>query len=248
MTERIELFGIQMDNLTMSETLDRIDQLIRSGHSHQHVVVNVDKIVKSSKDKTIKAIISQCDLVSVDGMPIVWASRLLGKPIKERVAGIDLFCALVERAAAQSWPIYFLGAEQTVLEKVIARFKSDFPNLNVAGARNGYWSATEEANVIDQVCASGAKLLFVAISSPKKELLLKAIQDRQTIGFSMGVGGSFDVISGKVARAPVWMQKSGLEWFYRFLQEPNRLFKRYFIDAFHFSTILFRELANHRKR
>jgi N-acetylglucosaminyldiphosphoundecaprenol N-acetyl-beta-D-mannosaminyltransferase len=189
----------------------------------------------------LRNIIQNCDLVNADGMPIVWASRLLGKPLKERVAGVDLFIALVARAAYEGWPIYLLGAQPEVIAKVKSEFLHRYPNLKIAGSRDGYWSADQESNVIDEVCASGARLLFVAISSPKKELLLSAIQARGVIPFSMGVGGSFDVVAGKVNRAPLWMQHNGLEWFFRFLQEPRRLFKRYFFDTFWFAGILFAE-------
>lgn len=237
MTNRINLFGVQIDNLSLSETLDRVAEFVRTGKAHQHVVVNVDKVIKLSKSPTLRQIILDCDLVNADGMPIVWASKLLGQPLKERVAGVDLFVALVERAAQDGWPIYLLGAEPAIVERVKTRFQSRYPNLQIAGYRDGYWTDDQEHEVIDKVCSSGAKLLFVAIGSPKKEILLSAIQARGVIPFSMGVGGSFDVVAGKVKRAPIWMQRSGLEWFYRFAQEPHRLFKRYFVDAFRFAGI-----------
>jgi N-acetylglucosaminyldiphosphoundecaprenol N-acetyl-beta-D-mannosaminyltransferase len=245
MTPRITMMGCQIDNLSMAETLEKIDGFIRSGKPHQHVVVNVDKLVKASRDERLRAIVNQCALVNVDGMPVVWASRLLGKPLKERVAGIDLFEALMARAAGCGWRVFLLGAREDVVQAVRDTYLRRFPQLAIAGCRNGYWNGEqEEAAVAEQVRASGADILFVAISSPKKEQFLGRWQEAMRIPFAMGVGGTFDVVIGKVRRAPRWMQQAGLEWFYRFLQEPRRMFRRYFIDDMAFVWLLIKEMSH----
>ena len=207
------------------------------------MVVNVDKLVKASRAPELRRIINDCDLVSADGMPVVWAARLLGKPLKERVAGIDLFEALMERAAERGWRVFLLGAREEVVARVRALYEQKYRGLVIAGHRNGYWSAAEEINVVEQVGASRADLLFVAISSPKKEQFLGQYQARMQVPFAMGVGGSFDVAAGLVRRAPRWMQRAGLEWFYRFLQEPRRMFRRYFIDDVAFLWLFLKEAA-----
>jgi UDP-N-acetylglucosamine 2-epimerase (non-hydrolysing) len=240
--ERIELMGCKVDNLTMEETLQAVEELIASGQPDQHVVVNVDKLVKASRDPELRRIINQCALINADGMPVVWASRLLGRPLKERVAGIDLFEALMRRAAARHWRVFLLGAREEVVAEVKARYERKYPGLVVAGYRNGYWRPEEEAEIAAQVRAARPDILFVALSSPKKERFLGEWQPIMNVPFAMGVGGTFDVAAGRISRAPRWMQKSGLEWFYRFLQEPRRMFKRYFIDDMAFFGLLAREL------
>jgi N-acetylglucosaminyldiphosphoundecaprenol N-acetyl-beta-D-mannosaminyltransferase len=240
-TPRIEMMGCQIDNLTMEETLQTVEGFIKSGQPHQHVVVNVDKLVKASRDPELRRIINECALINVDGMPVVWASRLLGKPLKERVAGVDLFESLMKRSADKGWRVYLLGAREEVVSGVKQAYEKKYPGLVVAGYRNGYWKPEEEAGVVAQVTAAKADLLFVAISSPKKEHFLGRYQAEMKIPFAMGVGGTFDVAVGRVKRAPVWMQNAGLEWFYRFLQEPRRMFKRYFVDDMAFFWLLLKE-------
>lgn len=240
---RIEMMGCAIDNLSMEDTLKKIEGFIESGLPHQHVAVNVDKLVKASRDAELRNVINECALISADGMPVVWASRLLGKGLQERVAGIDLFEALMKRSSDHGWRVFLLGAEEDVVADVKSIYERKYAGLTIAGYRNGYWAPNEEAGVVGQIKESRPDLLFVAISSPKKEQFLGKYQAELKIPFAMGVGGTFDVAAGKVRRAPLWMQKSGLEWFYRFLQEPRRMFKRYFIDDVAFLRLLVRERA-----
>jgi N-acetylglucosaminyldiphosphoundecaprenol N-acetyl-beta-D-mannosaminyltransferase len=205
------------------------------------VVVNVDKLVKADRDPELRRIINECALINVDGMPVVWASRLLGKGLKARVAGVDLFEALMRRAAEKGWRVYLLGAREEVVAGVKHSYEIKYPGLVVAGYRNGYWKPEEEEGVVAQIEQARADLLFVAISSPKKEHFLGQYQARMKVPFAMGVGGTFDVAVGRVKRAPVWMQNAGLEWFYRFLQEPRRMFRRYFIDDMAFIGLFIKE-------
>lgn len=247
MNAAITMMGCRIDNLSMEETLVRIEEFIRSGKPHQHVVVNVDKLVKASRDPELRRIVNDCALVNADGMPVVWASRLLGKPLKERVAGVDLFEALMRRAGEKGWRVFLLGAREEVVKAVADTYQQRYPQLAIAGWRNGYWKGElEEAQVAEQVRASRADLLFVAISSPKKEQFLGRWQAEMKIPFAMGVGGTFDVAIGLVKRAPRWMQRAGLEWFYRFLQEPRRMFRRYFIDDMAFIWLFIKEVAGRK--
>jgi len=241
MSQRIEMMGCLIDNLSMEETLGKIEGFIASGKAHQHVVVNVDKLVKAQKDPELRRIINECALINADGMPVVWASRWLRKPLKERVAGVDLFEALMARSAKKGWRVYLLGAKEEVVSAVNALYPVKYPGLCIAGYRNGYWKPDEEAEVVEAITAARADLLFVAISSPKKELFLGAYQNQMRVPFAMGVGGTFDVAVGKVRRAPGWMQRCGLEWFFRFLQEPRRMFRRYFIEDTAFVGLLLKE-------
>jgi N-acetylglucosaminyldiphosphoundecaprenol N-acetyl-beta-D-mannosaminyltransferase len=233
--------GCAVDNLDMEETLGVVEDFIRSGRPHQHVVINVDKIVKASRDPALRQIINDCDLINADGMPVVWASRLLGKPLKERVTGVDLFEALMARAAEKGWRVFLLGAREEVVSGVAHLYPARYPGLTLAGYRNGYWKPEDEDRVVAEIAATRPDILFVAISSPKKEAFLARYQAAMKVPFAMGVGGTFDVAVGLVKRAPVWMQKAGLEWFYRFLQEPRRMFRRYFIDDMAFVALFARE-------
>lgn len=246
--DKVTLFGVPIDNLTMAETLDRIEAMIRSGGAHQHVVVNVDKIVKLDRDPQLRAAILDCDLINADGQPIVWASRLLGRPLKERVTGVDLFAALIARSAERGFRPFLLGARQEVVECVAAILRARHPQLELAGFRNGYWQPDEEAAVVAQVRAARPDVLFVAMGSPKKELFLRRWKDELRVPFVMGVGGTFDVVAGVVQRAPVWMQRCGLEWFYRLLQEPGRMWRRYLVDDMRFFVLCWREWKTGRKR
>jgi N-acetylglucosaminyldiphosphoundecaprenol N-acetyl-beta-D-mannosaminyltransferase len=239
---RQTILGCAVDNLSMDQTLDRIGTMIASGRPHQHVVINADKVVKAARDPQLAKIIAACDLVNPDGMPVVWASRLLGQPLPERVTGIDLFFALLERAEIHGWRVYFLGATEVVATEVVRRARLQHPALKIAGHRNGYWSSAEEQSVVDDVAQARPDILFVAINSPRKEEFLARHQAAMRVPFAMGVGGTFDVMAGLTRRAPRWMQRSGLEWFYRFLQEPRRMFRRYFIEDMGFFWLLGRAL------
>ena len=246
--QRIEILGCSVDNLTMEETLEAVARQIADGRPHQHVVVNVDKLVKASKDPALRDIINACDLINADGMPVVWASRMLGTPLKERVTGVDLFEALMARAAERGWRVYLLGAREEVVTRVAELFTARHPGLVIAGRRNGYWEEWEEKHVAEAVRLARPDILFVAMSSPRKEQFLGKWQSYMRVPFAMGVGGSFDVAAGKVKRAPLWMQKSGFEWFYRFLQEPRRMFRRYFVEDMAFFRLLGVELVRRRFR
>lgn len=244
--DKVTLFGIPIDNLTLAETVDRVEQMIRNGPTHQHVVVNVDKIVKLQRDPQLREAILDCDLINADGQPVVWASRLLGTPLKERVTGVDLFAALSARCAERGFRPFLLGARQEVVEKVAEILKHRHPQLQLAGIRNGYWKPEEEASVVEQVISSRADVLFVAMGSPKKELFLRQWKAELQLPFVMGVGGTFDVVAGLVRRAPVWMQRCGLEWLYRLCQEPRRMWRRYLVEDMAFFALLFREWRGRR--
>lgn len=244
---KLELFGLRVDNLTMDETLARIDEFIARRTVHHHVVINVDKIVKAHRDAELRAIINGCDLVNVDGQPVLWAARLLGKRIKQRVAGIDLMQRLLAHAAAKGYRPYFLGAKEEVVARLVEKVRAQHPALKIAGYRNGYWSDAEEPGVARAIAEAKPDILFVAISSPKKELFLARWKAEIQAPFVMGVGGSFDVIAGMVRRAPVWMQRCGLEWLFRLIQEPRRMWRRYLVEDMKFLGILLREIRKPRR-
>ncbi len=239
--EKITLFGVAVDNLTLPETLDRIEQLIRSGGVHQHVVLNVDKIVRMERDAALRAAVLECDLINADGQPVVWVSRLFGQPLKERVTGIDLFEQLMERCAARGLRPYLLGAREAVVARAVAVLQARYPRLRLAGWRSGYWAEGEEVAVVEHIRQARPDLLCVAMGSPRQELFLHRWKQQLELPFLMGVGGSFDVVAGVVRRAPLWMQRAGLEWLFRLAQEPRRLWRRYLVDDMAFFRLVWRE-------
>lgn len=242
---RSEIFGVPLDLLTLDETVLRCAELIETCEPVQHVVINAGKVVMMQDVPGLREIIASCALVNADGQSIVWAGRKLGLPVPERVAGIDLMHRLLGEAERREWPVYFLGAKDEVLNACMTRVIEAHPRLVVAGARNGYFD--DDAAVAEHIRESRARLLFVGISSPRKERFLSEQLASMGPVFAMGVGGSFDVIAGLTKRAPVWMQRAGLEWFYRFLQEPRRMWKRYLVGNSRFLLLTYREWRLHHR-
>ena len=237
----IHLFGIDMHAWSMSDTVTEIARRLDDGIFTQHVVVNVAKVVKLQKNVELRAAVEGCDIVNIDGAGIVLAGRLLGHKIPERVAGIDLFHHLLQFSAATGKRVYFLGAKSDVLEEAITRIRQDYPALTIAGAHHGYfWD--DERGQVDRICASSADLLFVGITSPLKEQFIARWSEQLGVRFAMGVGGTFDVVAGRVRRAPMWMQKVGLEWLFRVVQEPRRMFFRYLTTNSRFAWMLLLEV------
>ena len=241
MEKPVYLLGTPVHNLTMQETLALIEATIdRKEHIH-HTVVNAGKIVAMHENPELRESVINADLINADGQAVVWASRILGKPLKERVAGIDLMENLVALAHRNGYKVFFFGAKEEIVKKVVEQYSQKYNASLIAGYRNGYFSKEEEAGIARQIADSGAQILFVAITSPKKENFL--YQNRevlQPVNFIMGVGGSFDVAAGFVKRAPHWMQTTGLEWLYRVYQEPGRMFKRYLVGNTKFIKLLLR--------
>lgn len=229
MRKRITIMNSPVDVLSMQETIDIIDDSIRDRKSLQHIVVNAAKLVNMQEDEELYQSVVDSDIINADGMAVVWAAGFLGTPLPERVAGVDLMQELVILASKKNYRIFFFGGREEVVKEVVRKYTNVFGKEIIAGYRNGYFNKDEEPNIAAQIAESKADILFVAISSPTKEIFLNTYKERLKVPFIMGVGGSFDVVAGKVKRAPLWMQKSGLEWFYRFLQEPGRMWKRYLV-------------------
>ena len=189
--------------------------------------------------------VNRSDLINADGQAVVWASKFLGKPLKERVAGIDLMENLVKVSHIKKYKIFFLGAKEEVVKSVVKKYSKEFSPDLIAGYQNWYFDEKEEREIAAHIDKSEANILFVAISSPTKEnFLYRNKKTLHNVNFIMGVGGSFDVVSGRVKRAPVWMQNAGLEWYYRFLQEPKRMWKRYLVGNSKFILMVLKERLN----
>lgn len=241
MKEKINILNCPIDTLTMQETVQLIDHAIATRMPLHHVVVNAAKMVHIQKDKELYDSVVNSDIINPDGQAVVWASRFLGKPLPERVTGIDLMQNLVKLAYEKKYKIFFFGAQEETVKSVVEIYSRMYSPDIIGGYRNGYYKKEEEQDIARQIAESNSDILFVAISSPTKEIFLNTYKDIIKTPFVMGVGGSFDVVAGKVSRAPLWMQRYGLEWLYRFLQEPGRMWKRYLYTNSMFIYLVLKE-------
>ena len=238
--EAVAILGVRMQPWTMRRTIEEIDRRLQRSEFTHHVVINVAKLVHLRDDPELRAAVEDCDIVNVDGMGVVWGARFLGIPIPERVPGVDLFFALLELSVARGYPVYLLGARPDVIEEVVERLTHEYPGLEIAGYHHGYFWGDEE-HVVSRIRSSGARLLFVGISSPQKEQFIHRWKGGLGVTFAMGVGGTFDIVAGVTRRAPRWMQRAGMEWLFRVLQEPRRLWKRYLFTNLRFLQLIAQE-------
>lgn len=235
---RASFLGCPIDILTMDETVNRARWAMRSRHRLQHVALNVAKFVNMRLDPVLAADVSNSDVVSIDGMGIVWGARLLGLPATTRVTGVDLLNELLEACAEEGFKPYFLGATPAVLQRAAQRVRERYPSLVFAGVSDGYFTREQENEVVRAIRSSGADCLFIGMPTPRKERFLAAHRDELGVPFIMGVGGSFDILSGITRRAPLRLQQLGLEWLYRVYQEPGRMWWRYAKTNTLFASIL----------
>jgi len=235
------LFGLELDAMTMADALAMCDVAVDTRHPTLVGVVNAAKIVTMRTDPTLRDSLLHCDLVLADGQSLVWASNLLGRPLPERVAGIDLFEQLLGNADVHGRSIYLLGARLDVLESLQARIRERFPGARIAGAHDGYFADDEADEIAADIRLSNADMLFIGMSSPRKEIFLARYASTLGVPVMHGVGGSFDVMAGITKRAPARWQRLGLEWLYRLLQEPRRLWRRYLVTNSAFVCLLLRE-------
>ena len=227
-SRKIEFLGCPMHGITMEETLGLAEQAMRERRPLHHVVVNVAKLITMRKNAELAEDVAGADLINVDGVGVLWGARLCGLELPERVAGVDIMLQLFGRCGEQGYRPYLLGAEQQVLDAVVSRLSKEHPRLKIAGMRNGYFKPEDEDDIVKAINDSGADCLLVAMPTPRKERFLKKYRQVLKPSFVMGVGGSFDVYGGKVARAPKIVQALGLEWLFRVMQEPKRLWRRYY--------------------
>ncbi|MCG3204365.1 MAG: UDP-N-acetyl-D-mannosaminuronic acid transferase [Elusimicrobia bacterium] len=246
--KNVYLLGCPTACLNLEETVEEVNKMILDRRPHQHCVINAGKMVLMHRDPVLKNIVHSCSLINADGQSVVWALKLLGRPIPERVTGIDLMERLFVEADKKKYRVFFLGAVQWVLDTVLEHVKNKYPGVHIAGAHNGYFLEHDNARIVSEIARSNADILFVAMGSPKKEYWLNQNLSQLGVPFCMGVGGSFDVIAGRAKRAPRWIQNIGMEWFYRYIQEPIRLWRRYWVDNFIFVYLVLSDFFKIRIR
>jgi N-acetylglucosaminyldiphosphoundecaprenol N-acetyl-beta-D-mannosaminyltransferase len=241
------LFGLRIDAVTLAAVVEQCETAIQSRRRTLIGVVNAAKIVRIGQDERLRDSLLECDVLLADGQSVVWASRLLRKALPERVTGIDLFVELLHLADRQHRSVYLLGAKPEVLAQLQVYLADCFPGLILAGAQDGYFVDEDSASVAAAIRQSGADMLFLGMTTPKKEIFLGQYGDFVDVPVLHGVGGSFDVLAGVTKRAPLTWQRFGLEWAYRLLQEPRRLWRRYLSTNSAFVGLTIKELVRPTK-
>lgn len=238
---RRQLFGMQLDALCVDDAVGLAKEAVRTRQRLLIGVVNAAKVVHLRSDELLRESLLECDVLLADGQSVVWASRLLGQSLPERIAGIDLFEQLLTLADREHRSVYLLGATPGVLAAVEQVISSRWPGIGIAGSHDGYFEASDSGQIAEDIASSGADMLFLGMSSPKKEIFMATYGPLLRVPVQHGVGGSFDVLGGLTKRAPTQWQRWGLEWLYRVLQEPGRLWRRYLTTNTVFVLLLVRE-------
>ncbi len=226
----VAILGVAINNVTMQEVLDSVETEIAEGGFHQIATANVDFLINAVHDEELRETLGRCDIVLADGMPLVWASRLLGTRLKERVAGADLVPQLAKLSAERGYRIFLLGASEESSAGTADWMKENFPGASIAGRYCPKHRPLEEMdheNILSRIEEAKPDILLVAFGNPKQEKWIAMHRHRLKVPVCIGVGGSFDFLSGRVSRAPLWMQRYSLEWLHRTVQDPSRLARRY---------------------
>jgi len=229
---RIEVLGVPFDPLGMEEAVKTIASWLEGEECHQIVTANPETVMKAGEDRELMAILREARLVVADGIGIVWAARRQGNPLPERVPGVELAERLVALAAQRGYRVYLLGGAPGVAAEAARCLEAKYPGLVIAGVQHGYFSPEEEEGVVAAVAAARPHLLLVGLGMPKQEKWIYRHRQRLGAAVAIGVGGSLDVFAGRVCRAPGWMCRLGLEWLYRFLTQPQRLFRMLALPRF----------------
>jgi len=238
--KKVRILNCEFDAVTVDETIDWAIQRIRSGERGYICTVNVAVLMIMSSDPRLQRFVDRAPLVVCDGKPLVWASRSGTEPLPERVTGVDLVDGLCAAAAREDLCVYLLGARSAVIERAARRLAERHPGLRVCGVSDGYFDAIESRQRAEAIRKSGASILLVGMGVPRQERFIERHWAELGVQLAVPVGGSFDVIAGSVPRAPVFLQRAGLEWSFRLAQEPRRLWKRYLITNTQFIFHLLR--------
>ena len=240
------IFDLPVDALTMDQVLDMVHEMVVNRGRLQIGVVNVAKVVNMRRNHLLREDVLSSDIILADGSGIVAAFRLLGSPVPQRVPGIDLMFRMLEQGNRHGYRVYCLGASEDISEKIEKRIRSEYSNVELVGRHNGYFSDSEERSIAKAIGVADPDVLFVAMSSPKKEKFIARWGEAIGARIIHGVGGSFDVMAGKTQRAPVAWQRIGLEWLYRVKEEPGRMWRRYLVTNTLFLGMLVSELMHRR--
>ncbi len=244
--DSVKILNVLIDKISMFNTLTFIEQLIKDNCKSHIVPINPELIMQAQKNEKFKDVLNSAKLRLPDGIGIIFASRIIGNPIEERVAGVDTVYELASLAALNGWRIFLLGAAPGVAEKAALKLMEKYPNLKIAGTYAGSPHPNEEKDICDKINKTNADILLVAYGSPKQDLWIARNLDKLNIKIAMGVGGTFDFIAGVAKRAPVWIRRIGLEWLYRLIREPYRWRRMLALPKFAIKVIYTRIMSNKR--
>jgi N-acetylglucosaminyldiphosphoundecaprenol N-acetyl-beta-D-mannosaminyltransferase len=246
---KVKILGLSFDNISMDELIEIIYKTIKNKEKKFIVTPNVDILIRTKEDKIFNKYVNSADILIADGMPIVWLSKLMKTPLKERVTGADLLPRLCKESRNNEVKIFLLGGEEGVPAKAKNRLEKLYENCNIVGYYSppfGKFSDNENQRIIEKINKSGANVLFVAFGSPKQEEWIYKNLSKLNVNIAVGCGAAIDFAAGKVKRAPLLLQKLGLEWLYRLLKEPKRLWRRYLIKGPKFFYYVYQEIKNRK--
>ena len=243
--DRVNILGVNVDMVTISEATDKILDFLDEDKLHSVYTPNSEIIMEAYRNQDFNEILNAADLLTADGIGVVYAAKYLKKPIKERAAGYDVAKLLLQKISYTDHKLFLFGGKPGVGDLAKKNMQKDYPGLNIVGVRNGYFTDDEEEEIINEINASGADLLFVCLGAPRQEKWIHKNKDKLKVKVAMGVGGSIDVFAGTVQRAPDFFCKTGLEWFYRLMKEPWRA-KR-MMDLPRFAMTVVKEGKKHKQ-
>ena len=250
--ETVRLFGISIHNVTMDQAVETIKQWVEEDGKHIVTTPNVDHIVQLHQNEEFVAAYQEASLIVPDGMPLVWASRFLGKPLKERICGTDLFSRVCQLAQEKGFRVFFLGGKLEDPSSAMGRLQQQFPQLSIAGHYAPPFGfekdPAENHKIVQLIGEAKTDILFIAVGAPKQEKWVAAHKDVLDFKAALCVGSALDCLTGVEKRAPRWMQKNSLEWFWRLMQDPKRLWKRYLIRDLAFLGIFLKELFGKQRK
>jgi N-acetylglucosaminyldiphosphoundecaprenol N-acetyl-beta-D-mannosaminyltransferase len=231
--QRVDLGGVLIDRVNLGSAIDRVRDFLHSGRSNQIVTVNLDFVAISRREPAFRETLNGADLAVADGMPLVWVSRMGDEPLPQRLTGVDLVDECCQVALETDTSIFLLGAAPGVADVAAQRLRERFAGLRIVGVYAppfGPLTAEENERILQTIDAARPDFLFVALGAPQQDMWIRANRDRLDVPVCMGVGCVLDLLAGVVDRAPAWMQHAGLEWLFRLLQEPARLWRRYIVE------------------
>jgi N-acetylglucosaminyldiphosphoundecaprenol N-acetyl-beta-D-mannosaminyltransferase len=245
--KHVRILGVRVDDVTSAETLQAMECMVAEGGTHQVVTVNPEFVMVAQHDPEFYVTINESDLSLPDGMGLVWASRILGQPLRERVAGSDMVPLIARLANTKGYRLYLLGAAPGVAEKAANILCQVNPQLDIAGTYAGSPQPEEEDAIIARIVQASPDFLFVAYGAPRQDLWIRRNLNRLQVPVCMGIGGTLDFISGVAKRAPVWTQRIGLEWLYRLVQQPWRWRRMVRLPVFTYRVLVQRLRAGTRR-
>ncbi len=222
MPEKIDIHGVQVDNVTMDEALDRVMEMLKEKKAHKIYTPNSEIIMQAQRDVALKQLLNEADLLVADGAGVVLASRILGRKVKQKVSGVDLIRRIFMNTDRRATSFFIFGGKPGVAEQASINILSEFPRANISGFRNGYFNDSDIPGIINQINAAKAEILLVGLGAPKQEHWIHEHVHELNCKVIMGIGGSIDVFAGTASLAPEFMRKTGFEWLYRLVKEPSR--------------------------